>query len=242
MIPYYNSKVTITLDELLRNGVKPFDFEYPSFYTGEEKTAFEQKLLDHYRFRQIGQETPARWLHFFRSRLREVMPYYIQLYNSEKLFYSIEDPLESYNLTETLTINRRNEGSSSGTVDGSQSSETTSEQHDTTQETERLERRFSNTPQNSIDNLNDYLTEAEINSNTSDTGHDNDTTSTGEITTSTQTSSESSDTSEETHELVRRGNIGVQPLGEEIKKLRASFLNIDMMVIGEFKDLFLLIY
>ena len=210
MLNYYNTKVTVELGELIENGIKPFDFDYPSFYKGDEKTAFEQKVLDHFRFRQIGQETPARWLHTFRTRVCEIMPYYIQLYKSQELFESVEDPLESYNLTETFERNTESSGSS--TVNG-ESSETS-------------EQRFSDTPQGSIDNIDKYMTSATVNENGSNS----------------ETSTESSGTGSESYTLTRRGNIGVQPFGQEIKILRDSFINIDMMIINELNDLFLKVY
>ena len=212
MIPlnYDNSKVTLELRDLVENGVKIWDFDYPSYYKGEQKKAFEQKVIDHYLFRQIGQETVGRFLHYFRSKIREIMPYYIQLYESVDLYKSIEDPLESYSLTETY----ERDTSSSGTTKSSGST------------TDKREERFSNTPQGSIDNIDKYMTEATVN--------DDSTSSSG--------NSESTDTGKETYKLTRRGNIGVQPLGQELKVLRDSFLNIDMMIIDELKDLFLKVY
>lgn len=211
---WYNTKVTVELRELVENGVKVWDFEYPSYYKGDAKLAFEQKVLDHYAFRQIGQETPARWLHYFRSRMREIMPYYIQLYESVDLFKSIPDPLQSYELTETFT------------KEGTSSSKATGETGQT--DTVSNERRFSNTPQGSIENLDNYMTEA--------TREDNTLGSKG------TSESNVSGSDKETYTLRRFGNIGVQPLGDELKKLREAFLNIDMQIIEELGDLFLKVY
>lgn len=219
---YDNSKVTLELRELVESGVNVWDFEYPSYYTNAEKVAFEQKVIDHFFFRQIGQETPARWLHYFRSRVREVMPYYIQLYKSVELMEKIEDPLESYNLTEEYTRDTENTGSTSS--NGSSTSNET--------RTDTREDRFSNTPQGSISNIDTYMSEA----------RKNDDTSTGEGSSTTEGSSQSSDKGKETYKLTRRGNIGVQPLGQEIKILRDSFINIDMMIIRDLEDLFLKVY
>lgn len=203
---YYNTGVTVELDTLLQNGVKPFNFDYPSFYEGKAKEAFEQKVLDHYRFHQIGQETVGRWLHYFRTKFREIMPYYIQLYKSEALLYSKDDPLESYHLVEEFEMERTAEDK----VKGGSSVEN--------------EHRFSNTPQGEVKNIDKYLTEAAV-----DNGTD-----------SHESSADHSGTVKTT--LTRYGNIGVQPLGDEIQKLRAAFLNIDKMIIDELKDLFLLVY
>lgn len=211
---YYNTGVTLELDTLLQNGVKPWNFDYPSWYEGEAKTAFEQKVLDHYRFHQIGQETVGRWLHYFRTKIREIMPYYIQLYKSEALLYEQEDMLESYHLVEEFSMERTNTDS----YEGSSSSDRNADN----------DHRFSNTPQGELENLNKYLTEA-----SKDSGSET-------VVGSNEGSSDSSGTVKTT--MTRRGNIGVQPLGDELQKLRAAFLNIDQMIIDELRDLFLLVY
>ena len=61
-----------------------FDFDYP-FYADDLsiKEEFENRFIEHYYFHEIGFETVARFKHYLRSRLRDVMPYYSQLYESE---------------------------------------------------------------------------------------------------------------------------------------------------------------
>lgn len=189
-INYDNSGVTIELRELIAGGIDIWDFDYPSYYEGDAKKEFEQKVIDHYFFRQIGQETPGRWLHYFRTRIREIMPYYIQRYKSVDLLMDAGDPLESYNLTETL---KEESSSQSGS-----------------------ENRFSSTPQGSIENIDDYMTEA------------------------SKTNADGSGNREYT--LHRHGNIGVQPLGQEINVYRSALINVDLEVIEELKDLFLMVY
>lgn len=221
MLNWSNSKVTVELGDIVASGVNVWDFEYPVpadtvHYNGKtakvpfDKKAFEQKILDHYRFRQIGQETVGRWLHYFRTRIREIMPYYVQLYEFEAKWFNVDDPLESYNLVETF----QGESHGSGTVNTSGSSENSG----TT--------KFSETPQGSVDNLDNYLTNATQNnvtgSDSSETGTENDGTT--------------------SHTLTRKGNIGVQPLGGEVQNIRDAFINIDLMVINELKDLFLQVY
>lgn len=204
------TKVTLELRELIESGVDIWDFEYPSYYTGDEKKAFEQKVIDHYFFRQIGQETPGRWLHYFRSRIREIMPYYIQRYKSVKLMEDAGDPFEAYNLTEEYEENSKGSNSSEGL------SETTN----------NGERRFSNTPQGSIDNIDKFLTEA-----TKENG-----------TNTQQTETHDSNTGEKSYKLTRKGNIGVQPLGQEINVYRSALIDVDGEIISELNDLFLMVY
>lgn len=226
----YNTKVTVELRELVDNGVNIWEFEYPSYYQGDAKKAFEQKVIDHYYFRQIGQETVGRFLHYFRAKVREIMPFYIQRYKSVELFESINDPLRSYELTEEYERDTKNTGTSSSA--GTSSNEGKSSEGVTT----NRERRHSDTPMGSISNLESYM---------SDATKENE--SVGNNASSSQRSassanSETSDTGKETYKLTRYGNIGVQPLGQELNVLRSSFINVDMEIIDELKDLFLKVY
>lgn len=259
------TKTTLELRELVDNVENPVDiwnFAYPSYYEGEQKKAFERKVIDHYYFREIGQETVGRWLHMFRTRIREIMPYYIQLYKSEELMNSIEDPFATVDYTETFrqtstdNTTGSQSGESSGTVNGetSNTSEVTSESSGTDNRTttEDKERKFSNTPQGSISNLDSYMTEASIEDNggtdklESNSSGSSDSSSSG---TSKETSSGTSslETSEEKtgtieHTLTKKGAMGVTTFGHDMIEYRQTFLNIDMMIINELNDLFLGVY
>lgn len=209
----YNTGVTVELRELIEAGVKLWDFEYPIpaneiEYNGKtakvdfDKKTFEQKIIDHFYFRQIGQETVGRFLHCFRTKIREIMPYYVQLYEFDAIFRNIEDPLESYHLEETLDRLQKNKATSKAGTSGTSI--------------------FSDTPQGRIENIDDHMTNA-----TKDTG-------------SSDASSDGS--TDEKYTLVKRGNIGVQPLGGEVENIRHAFINIDLQIIEDLNDLFLKIY
>lgn len=147
MMLFNNTGVTAELGDIVDSGVNIWDFDYPIpraeiEYNGKtckvdfDKATFEQKIIDHYRFRQIGQETVGRFLHYFRTRIREIMPYYVQVYEFDAKFRNIEDPLESYNLVEEFKGNNTGTTKTAGT------------------------NKFSDTPQGSIDNVDSYLTNA----------------------------------------------------------------------------------
>lgn len=237
MLNYDNTGVTVELGDIVASGVDIWAFEYPVpaqtvTYNGKtarvpfNKEEFQKKIIDHYRFRQIGQETVGRWLHYFRSRIKEIMPYYVQLYEFEAKWFNVDDPLESYNLVETFEESSHG----SGTQSTSGSSENTSETSGTNSNT----RKHSDTPQGSINNLDSYMSEA--------TRENGDSTGTATVSGSDSSESSSENTGTTTHTLTRRGNIGVQPLGTEVKNIRDAFINIDLMVINELKDLFLQVY
>lgn len=194
--------MTLELRELVESGVNVWAFDYPSYYKGEAKKEFERKVLEHFWFRQIGQETPGRWLHYFRTRMREIMPYYIQLYESVDLMKSVGDPFEAYNLTETMKQKTTDKGKAETVSDGLN--------------------KHSETPEGEIENLDKYLTTADQSGGKATATNDN------------QNVLE--------YEMTRRGNIGVQPLGQEVNVYRSALLNVDMQVIEELNDLFLGVY
>ena len=251
---YSTTKLTVELRELIENGVNIWDFEYDGYYKDEAKRAFEQKVIDHYFFRQIGSETVGRFKHEFKTKIREIMPYYKQLYESVDLMANVGDPFEAYNLTETFerstTANGKVNGSESSETSASGNTETTrtasgDEKHDQTANTKT---RFSDTPQGSIENLDTYLTNATIvDGTTGDTSERSEESSESSESSSSGTSSgshstTSEDSGTESYTMTRRGNIGVQPLGQEMEYYRKALLNVDMMVINELNELFLLVY
>ena len=63
-----------------------------NFYDDETKSRLLPKILIHYYTREIGFETTALWKLKLNQKLREILPYYNQLYASEALVY---DPLKN---------------------------------------------------------------------------------------------------------------------------------------------------
>lgn len=206
MYPYSNTKETVELRELINNGVNIWDFEYPSYYEGDAKKAFEQKVIDHYYFRQIGQETVGRWLHYFRARIREIMPYYIDLYKSVEVMNEIPDPFGNVDIVETFSQTTEGRGSSSSKANSDN------------------EHRFSNTPQGEINNIDKFMTEAAKDGASS----------------SAQASASNTETVK--HEYRKKGNQGVNTYAHDMIEFRESIINVDMMIINDLADLFILVY
>lgn len=268
MLNYSNTKVTLELRDVLATTddrgqpFKLWDFDYPSYYKGSEKEAFEQKVIDHYYFQQIGVETIARFKHNFKTRMREIMPYYLQMYKSVEIMNAIEDPFGNVDIVETFEqeTSESSTGSSSGSSSGSSTNndhETRSSNETATKTDEKLsaedsDRRFSNTPQGSIDNIDNYLTEASKDSrDQSETINSSGTVTTGGETinegtaTSTATTTGTSETENSgtvKHTLTRKGNQGVNTYAHDMIEYRQSFIDVDMLVIGALRDLFLFVY
>ena len=76
------------------------------------------KILQHYYTREICAETAGLWKFWLNQKMREIMPYYNQLYQSEALKF---DPLNEINLTRI--INEETTGNTSRNESGTTSSQ-----------------------------------------------------------------------------------------------------------------------
>lgn len=226
---YSTTRVTAELREIVKS-VNIWDFDYPSYYKGDAKKAFEQKVIDHYYLRQIGQETVGRFLHMFHTRIREIMPYYIELYKSVEIMNGIEDPFGNVDIVETF------EQSSSAEAKGS--SESTGKEETKSSSTGSLdkEHRFSNTPQGTLDDIDEHMSEGSKD-------HEEQTSSGSGSTSQNAQGSTNSESSEKVkHTLTRKGNQGVNTYAHDMKEFRTAIIDVDMMIIENLNDLFLGIY
>lgn len=231
LMPERTTHETIELREIVGAGVNIWDFEYPSFYKGTQKAAFEQKVLDHFWTRQIGQETVGRFLLYFRRTVREIMPYYIQRYESEVLIQDPEiRPLDNYNMIEEYESERSESGSVTGQSSSSESGSSETGGANV----------HSDTPQSSLaipistggSFTLTHATDVEQNRGLANSEAE----STG------SSSTESTGAGTEKHKLTRRGNIGVTTYAQLLEGYRETFLNIDMEVINELESCFLGVY
>lgn len=122
---------TTTIRHLVDVGFPIFN-NYPIF-DESYRAVLNQKITDHYYFNEIGLETPAQFAHFLKARMNEIMPYYNQLYVSEKIEF---DPMVTMRLIETFT--RTNDGTTDiidetiGSGGGTDSTISTGENHTST--------------------------------------------------------------------------------------------------------------
>lgn len=121
------------VDENVRYGREGiFDFDYPIFDEAYRE-ALETKFLTQNYMREIGAETIGQWKLMLRNRLNMVMPYYNQLYESERVKYN---PLMNHEHYETNDATKRQDDTHdfTGNVQGSLDSSTSGTSHmDTTE-------------------------------------------------------------------------------------------------------------
>ena len=198
-----------------------------------------KKILDHYKYREIGFETVGRFLDELEITMNEIMPYYNQLMFTMDQDYDIK-----YNADYTRTINRQlaNQGASNSQTNASTSSTTV----DNSTVNNYNKNVKSDTPQDSLSIVNTgidtvtYANELGFNhdTNTENGRHEGVSSSTGS---GSQTSS--TNETEGTTEAVKGnyGQVSVQSLIEHYRKL---ILNIVQDIINDdrIKELFMNIY
>lgn len=215
---------------------KIFSFDYPLF-DPEYKPTLEEKIIKHYYTREICAETFGRWKLFLESRLLEIMPYYNQLYESALMKYDIFEDV-NYLRTGNRTGEESGENSNTGstvhagtdTLDGDYTANSVGWS------------KYSDTPQGSVQNIDNdsYLTNAT--KNTSDDESTTDETRTSNYTdTRTDNGEHSKNTLEEYSELIK-GKMPGKSYMQMVQEFRDVILNIDKMIIDDLSDLFMMVY
>ena len=206
------------IEDILDKSWNKIFSDFPIF-DEEYRAELCKKILRHYYTREICCESVGRWMLFLSDKMKNIMPYYNQLYRSELLKIQ---PLVSVDRSVT------HEGSGSETKNTIKNG-TNSNSSRTDGSTDTWSY-YSDTPQGGINGLNsnDYLTNA-----THNIGTDGTTSSLNGTTSDNETGTENRSDSYVDKILGYEGN-----QSEMLLKFRETFLNIDMMVIDELKDLF----
>ena len=213
------------IDEVIANSWdKIFDFDVDIF-DPDYKSVLCKKILMHYYTREIGFETVGLWKLKLRTKLTEIMPYYNKMYESTLLEF---DPLVDAdyrtihegkdNSNTNLNQTTSNNGNRTDNIGGNDYSV------------------YSDTPQGALVNVANetYLTDARKNmynrqnsSQYTDAGGTNGTTV-------------YSSTDEFVNHVV--GKFPGRSYGKLLQEFRESIINVDMLIIGELKDLFMLVW
>ena len=211
------------------------------FFDEQYRSVLCKKILKHYYLREIGSETVGVWLLWLNTRLEEIMPYYNQLYKSELLKF---EPFNDVDVTRTheevgnrvqnTTSDRNKKVDSTGNFSSSQSGSGTSSNKN----------RFSDTPQGGLNGIESdkYLTNATLDNGTTSSKLDssgNNSSSDNEVSNDVGTMKQD-DNVRFTEKYI--GKQGTRSYSDLLMEFRKSMLNVDMQVIKEFENLFMMIW
>ena len=214
-----------------------------------------QKILNHYKYREIGFETIGQFLDRLEIAMNEIMPTYNQLFFTADQDFNIIYIVDYKRTTERQQDNNNQaSGSSSDTSDVETTSTAQDETTTTGNATSHNKHINSQMPQGKlsigaegIDSI-DYADEAQWNKDTSTTGgtsQSNGTTGATSKTKNTGSTSASGSSSEnETTLEPTTGNFGVVSAQDLILKYRETIRNIEKEIIEdpEIRTLFMQVY
>lgn len=219
------------------------------------------KVLKHYYLREIGAETVGVWMLWMNTKFEEIMPYYNQLYESAKLkfepFYDVDYTRSSQrDVTETEHGSYENKGQTQSDGSSTDTGKTGNTRTGKTTEVGSTGRTskdlYSDTPQGALTGVDNetYLTNARKVTDSGNSNTDVDETITDAGTSEVKgvnsqtvnsvlnnTNAKSGEKGDTFSEDVR-GKMGGGSYSKMLIEYRDTFINIDMMVIDEFKDLF----
>lgn len=209
------STFTRKMSDLIQEG---FDFgltpeDYPIF-DEVYRDDLNKKILDHYWNYEIGHETESMFRFALNRKMRENMPYYNQLYESELIQF---EALDTANLREQ--VNNTNQITDTN--------DATSNNNNTTDGKSRVV--SSETPQVMLSPNEDYASGA--------------TDSISESNVSADGTSHSTNVTDGSGTIDRTvtGSNGI-PISDLLIRYRQTFMNIDMLVIESLATLFMQIW
>nr|DAT73367.1 MAG TPA: Lower collar protein [Caudoviricetes sp.] len=228
---------TMTIYELMNNPLtQVFPSDYP-FYCEDERCRkeFEETFILHYLTNEIGFETPYLFNQKLLGKLKLIMPYYEQLYQTEwkrvgKDMMNQKDLVDK--TTHTLTQ----------TLKGEQQSKQNNQSSDT------LNANSNSSSNGKSSNLADGVSSATLTDGylTSVIQSTDETTGSNQSEShSNSTLSNSSNTQtilEETTINESHGDIGIQTPAYAITEWRNIIININQLIIEDCRDLFMKLY
>lgn len=216
------AKYTVELGKLIESGFDLGLDKYPIF-DEEYRRPLNNKILRHYWFREIGFETAELFKRYLNQTLAEIMPYYNQLYKSELIEFN---PLYNVDKTEDAKTVLDGNVDSTSHADDSGHSKTKTDHTGV----------FSDTPQGqlTIGNIkgNVYATTADIDDDLGETWSEGHADGSGNVKTDDIT----------TYARHIYGKEAGYTYSKMLMEFRETFLNIDMLIINDLRDLFMQIY
>lgn len=243
------AKYTMTILEMMNNPlINIFPENYP-FYTSNEseRKEFEETFILTYLTNEIGFESPYLFQQKLLGKLKLIMPYYEQLYQTEWQRVG-KDMMNQKDLTDTTTHTLTQ------TLIGQQQTKQTGESNQNNQSNDAINTSSNSESNGKVSNLADGVSSASLdNGYLTGVSHSDDTASgTSENTsnstaTMNQTAASNQSTNnqtilEETTTFNSHGDVGIQTPAYSISEWRRVLININQLIIEDCRDLFMKIY
>ena len=269
-----HAKYTVVLNELLRHPETKAVIDkalstYP-LYKGKKlydliptREELNKRLLNHYKYREIGFETPGRFVDELEIVMCEIMPYYNEMFKSVEIMADLENPFDNVDVVETYSEtnstdtsgtssgNTKSNSSSTGEDNSSTNTKSSDESTVDSEVNHNSKNVHSETPGNELDITADNIDSVPYADKVTwnkDTNNDTSTT-TGTSDTTTKSTSKSSGTSESNsdvkststgksvskteHTYQKKGNQGVNTYAHDMNEFRTSIIDVVNQIITD---------
>lgn len=261
------ARYTVELRDIIKNAKPALDKALSTYplYSNEKsydliptRDQLNTKLLNHYKYREIGFETVGRFLDELEITMCEIMPRYNELFKTVVTMAELPSPFDNVDVIEKTTETRTHSGVTSSEQSASSTSESSGTASDissgSASQTANGKHIESDTPQDQltvgVDGMEDvdYASKAQWNEDrleNSSSGESSRTSSesgTGSSTASGTGSSESTDTVE--HTYTKTGNQGVNTYAHDMNEFRTSIIDVVDQIINDVRvaELFMMVY
>lgn len=210
---------TILLRDVLRRGVDIGLKDYPIF-DESYRDGLNTKIINHFLMREIAHETIELFVHRLNTKMREIMPYYNQVFLAIKQGEGI-DPFESYN------------------TESSSTTKTSGDATSTNEATSKSDGKGASTS-NSTTRASEHPYDYDANPNGLYGTSVNEGATSGATSSSDSSASRSGSVSRETRdgEATSKARGRTQSYADIASGILTSYYNVDMMIIAELENLF----
>ena len=240
---------TMTILEMMNNPlINIFPENYPFYTTNEnERKEFEETFILTYLTNEIGFESPYLFQQKLLGKLKLIMPYYEQLYQTEWQRVG-KDMMNQKDLTDTTTHTLTQ------TLVGEQQASQDNQSSQNNQTNDSLNTTSTSESNGKASNLADGVSHALLNdgyltgvTKTDDTSSGTSASTSNSTLTLNQSSSVNQSTNnktilEEKTTFNSHGDVGIQTPAYSIAEWRRVLININQLIIEDCRDLFMKIY
>lgn len=203
-----------------------------------DREELNKRLLNHYKYREIGFEAPGRFLDELEITMCEIMPRYNELLKTVVTMAELPSPFDNVDVTETFEEERTNNATSETS---SSANDTTSTENKVTSGNKQVQ---SQTPQGQINipakDIDTVPYADQVNWGKDNSDSNGTSTSSGE-TTAAATNESNEKT---THTYTKKGNQGVNTYAHDMLEFRTAIIDVVNQVINDARiaELFMLVY
>ena len=223
-----------------------------------ERSELNQRLLNAYKYREIGFETVGRFLDELEITMKAIMPYYNEMFKTVEVMAGLDNPFDNVDVTETYSETTTGSATGTGTSSGTSTTGNTTTANDSSSTNSTVSNSTKNvhadTPADlleitnkNIDSVNYADSAAWTKSDNTDAATTTGTSSSTSDSSSTQ-SAQSSNTTTSTgtveHTFNKKGNQGVNTYAHDMIEFRQSIIDVADQIINDRRiaELFMNVY